>query len=241
MSAKEKAIEFLKKAKALFDAPPAVTPGDVAPAPTTGVCVVSYLVDGGGAVYVDCSDDCIADIDANDKVYSDPAMTVPYPDGAYNVTGTDFGFTVAGGLVTVVADADGTGPGQPITDPNDVGAMAKPVTTDVPPPAPPPTMEQRVAAIEEALAKMPKPAAMATQEEFVAHTSKFAKQEKEIQKNNEIIKALFEMVEQLVALPTDEPKTLTGAKKDRFDRANQREEKFKNITDALKKTKKQYA
>lgn len=82
--------------------------------------MVSYNVDGGQPVFTDISDDGIADIDPGDMVYSDAAMTIPYPDGTYKVTGTDFGFTVAGGIVTAVTDPDGLGAGAPAS-----GSMSK--------------------------------------------------------------------------------------------------------------------
>lgn len=139
---------FLDIKKAFFDAPAPPAQPPVSPAPTTGTKSCSYNVDGGGAVFVDISDDGVPDIDANDKVFSDPSLTVPYPDGTYNVTGTQFGFTVAAGAVTVVTDVAGTGPGAPVTDP---AALAAPVTAAVPAPL---SVEQRVAAIEATLGKL---------------------------------------------------------------------------------------
>jgi hypothetical protein len=115
------AKEILAKIKAVFDAPP------VPETPATQQTISAYLVDGSGPVYVNNSDDGIPDIDSNDMVYSDAALTSPYPDGTYNVTGTSFGFTVAGGVVTAVNDVAGTGPGAPV----DPATLAKPV---VPPP-----------------------------------------------------------------------------------------------------------
>lgn len=165
MTAKEILLGMKKLAGFDAPAPPAQPP--VNPAPTTGTTISSYNVDGGGAIFVDNSDDGVADIDSGDKVYSDPAATVPYPDGTYTVTGTQFGFTVAGGSVSVVNDPAGTGPGAPVTDP---GAMAAPVTTAIPAP---PTMEQRIAAIEAMLGKLipgTAPAAMSIQTDVVALT-----------------------------------------------------------------------
>ncbi len=222
MTAKETAKQLLAKVKALFDAPPAVNnPSDTAPADTTGATSCSYPVDGGGTVYVDVSDDGISDIDAGDKVYSDAALTVPYADGTYKVTGTAFGFTVAAGAVTDVQDADGTGPGAPIGDPN---AMAAPVTTTAPPAPATPTMEQRVKAIEEKLA-IAQPTAM---------TAEFSAMEQKANKQDEIIKQLFELVDLLVKEPTAEPATLTGTKKEKFDKRAVKEDKFKGILEGIK-------
>lgn len=163
------AKDILLKIKALFDGPAGIQP-PVNPAPTTGATSCSYNVDGGGAVFVDISDDGIPDIDQNDKVFSDPALTVPYPDGTYNVTGTQFGFTVAGGIVSAVTDVAGTGPGAPASDPNAMTAPA-PITATVPTP---PTMEQRIAAIEAMLSKLTNPgapAAMADEKNIVKLTA----------------------------------------------------------------------
>lgn len=94
----------------------ALTPAAAATPPASdGMAsqMVSYNVDGGQPVFTDISDDGIADIDPGDMVYSDAAMTTPYPDGTYKITGTDFGFTVAGGIVTAVTDPDGLGAGAP--------------------------------------------------------------------------------------------------------------------------------
>lgn len=223
------AKDLLLKIKGVFDAPPAVNnPADTTPADTTGAASCSYLVDGGGTIYVNISDDGIPDIDSGDKVYSDPALTVPYADGAYKVTGTEFGFTVVAGAVTDVQDAAGTGPGAPIGDPN---AMAAPATTTVPPAAATPTIEQRVKAVEEALAAMKAPAAMVSQEDFIA-------QEKVITKHETTIKSMFELIEMLVKEPTADPVTLTGAKKEKFDKKKQSEDKFQRILESLKKTSK---
>lgn len=72
-----------------------------------------------------------------------------------------------------------------------------------------------------------------------AKAEKAEEQEKIIARHEETIKGLFELVEKLVELPTDDPKTLTGNKKDRFDRTEKREKKFEAIAAALKEAKKQ--
>lgn len=159
------AKEILAKVKALFDLPAAPPAAPAAPpAGTATPAPCSYNVDGGQPVFVDISDDGVPDIDMGDKVYTDAALTTPYPDGTYNVTGTQFGFTVAAGSVATVTDVAGTGPGTP------VAAVAAPVTAAVPPPL---TMEQRVAAIESMLGKIgnaPAPTGMSTDKDIVTLT-----------------------------------------------------------------------
>lgn len=56
-------------------------------------------------------------------------------------------------------------------------------------------------------------------------------------KQQETITGLFELVEKLVEVPTADPVTLTGNKKEQFERADKREKKFENIAAALKQVK----
>lgn len=285
--------ERFLKLKAAFDGTPPAAPAPpaaAAPAPPaappapSGMTSCSYNVDGGTPVYVNIADDGIPDIDMNDAVFSDAAMTIPYPDGTYKVTGTDFSFTVAGGLVTVVTDADNKGPGAPIES-----AMAKPPAA---PPAPPPAApaaappqpvtlsqmtveqvqamylkfatgspEERLAGLEIMVKALMEcnfgwkiregneNTAIEVYKDTIASTpvvtidqmnSAFTKAEEQaaiITRHEETIKALLELTEQLVEMPTADPTTLTGVKKDRFDRSTKREQKFENIAAALKQAK----
>lgn len=237
MSAKDKILKLLADVKANFAAPD-VAPGDVAPAATStpAPMIVSYGVDGGNPVFVDCSDDGIPDIDGNDKVYADPALSAPYPDGTYNVTGTDFGFTVASGLVTTVVDPDGSGPGLPLPADGSVPPPA-PITAAVPPP---PTMEQRVAAIEEALAKIPKPAPAPAPAAPLGMASEKDLEEanKKIEKYGKTIEAIFSLIGEMANVPTADPKTLTGNKKESFTKREKAEDKMSKIGAAIKDLKK---
>ncbi len=56
-------------------------------------------------------------------------------------------------------------------------------------------------------------------------------------KQDEVIKGLFELAEKLIEEPTADPVTLTGNKKDQFERANKKEQRLQKIADALKTTK----
>lgn len=56
-------------------------------------------------------------------------------------------------------------------------------------------------------------------------------------KHEETITALFSLVTNLVEMPMTEPVTLTGAKKDQFEKANNKEKKFEKIAAALVKHK----
>lgn len=74
-------------------------------------------------------------------------------------------------------------------------------------------------------------------------SSMFAKAEKSdeqakiIARHEETIKGLFELVEKLVELPGADPVTLTGQKKENFERLEKREKKFEALAAALKQVK----
>lgn len=276
MTAKEKVQAALAAVKAYFDvnpAPPAVV-DPAAPAATTTAVVFSYGVDGGSTVYVDCSDDGIADIDANDKVYTDPALTQPYPDGTYNVTGTQFGFTVAGGIVTAVTDVAGTGPGLPLEQ---AAAMATPPAAPAPAPAAPPapkttpaqmaemtkesmaacfaafatgSSDDRIANLElvckalmeynfgwqirEAQQKLTADQAINIYKvDLVNAQSDLAVAKTQLAKQDEKLKGLFSLVEAMATIPSADPKTLTGARKEVFDKTQSKEERLQALADAV--------
>ena len=56
----------------------------------------------GTSIFVDTSDDGVADIDEGDAVFTDEAMTIPVADGDYTLEDSR-DFTVASGVVTVIA------------------------------------------------------------------------------------------------------------------------------------------
>lgn len=62
-------------------------------------------------------------------------------------------------------------------------------------------------------------------------------QQEEINKHKQTIKDLFELVELLVQEPNADPVTLTGAKKEKFDKMTARDERLAKIADAVKKQK----
>lgn len=70
--------------------------------------------------------------------------------------------------------------------------------------------------------------------------SAFAKvdaQQEIINKHQQTIKDLFELVEVLVEMPTADPVTLTGRQKEKFDKVSARDERLAKIADAVKKQK----
>lgn len=229
------AKDILAKIKAVFDAPPVETPA-------TQQTISAYLVDGSGPVYVNNSDDGIPDIDSNDMVYSDAALTSPYPDGTYNVTGTTFGFTVAGGVVTAVNDVAGTGPGAPV-DPATLAKPATPATPATPAiPAPPVTLSAEEVQAMYAKFKTenidPVQAALASAVTAIeAANKKIEAQDKVIAKYDEVIKGVFEFMEALAKEPTATPVTVPPQKKEKFDKAAKNEEKFEKYAKVLKEAR----
>ncbi len=202
------AKEILKKIKAVFDgAPLPPAPAPIAQAATSA----NFPVDGGDPVYVDISDDGLSDIDTGDLVYADDALTMPYPDGTYTVTGTTFSFTVAAGLVTTVS-------GELIP--------AAPAAAAMPAPAPPvlpmgPTLPQFEA----------------MQTEVTALKAALLKANLLAEKHEKILPDLFELTEKLIELPISAPKALNGAQKDKFDYAAERDQRIELVAQKLKTLK----
>lgn len=222
------AKDILNKVKAVFNAPVQAAAPAMPEMPEAVSTVVSYNVDGGQPVYVDISDDGMPDIDAGDPVYADEAKTTPYPDGDYKLTGTDFGFTVAGGVVSAVSDPDGKGAGAPN---GDASAAPDPVTTDVPPA---PTFEERLKMLEDAVAQLITASKTPTQ---YATEVQLQEANKKIEKQDKVIEGLFELAEKLTETPTAEPKTLVGNKKQQFERTLTKEKRIEGIGNAISQLK----
>jgi len=70
-----------------------------------------------------------------------------------------------------------------------------------------------------------------------AKAEKADEQAKTIVRHEETIKGLFELVEKLVDMPGAEPKTLTGSKKESFERTKKKEEYFESIAASLQQLK----
>lgn len=56
-------------------------------------------------------------------------------------------------------------------------------------------------------------------------------------KHEQTIQALFDLVDFMSKEPESDPKTLSGNKKDRFEKLTKRDEKFNRLADAIKKNK----
>lgn len=212
MSTKKNLLDRIKAAFAGEPMMPSMPAMPAMPqAPTAPMVMYSFPVDNADPIFVDCSDNGIACIDPNDMVYTDAAMTSPYPDGTYNVTGTQFGFTVANGMVTAITDAAGTGAGNPLE-------MTAPPQVEPPAPVPPTPVTTE-----------PKMGSYAAQNDLTITNLKLAKHE-------EAINALFKLCEMLLNQPTTDPKTLPENKKDGF--AAKKEASLQAKADALAQLKK---
>lgn len=206
---------LLDRIKAAFVGPmmPVMPEAPEAPEAPEGAQMVmySYPIENGDPMYVDCSDDGMPSVDANDMVYTDATMTSPYPDGTYNITGTQFGFTVANGMITSINDATGTGAGNPLE-------MTAPPAVEPPAPIPPAPVTTE-----------PKMGSYAAQNDLTIANLKLAKHE-------EAINGLFKLCEMLLNEPTTDPKTLPENKKDGF--AAKKEASLQAKADALAQLKK---
>lgn len=75
---------------------------------------VAYNVTDAAPVYVEVADSNSPAIAQGSNVYADATGTTQYPDGTYTIAGTQFSFTVTAGVVSLVVDPAGAGPGTPI-------------------------------------------------------------------------------------------------------------------------------
>jgi hypothetical protein len=67
--------------------------------------------------------------------------------------------------------------------------------------------------------------------------SQIESQKETIAKHEQTIKDLFDLVEKLVELPTADPVTLTGNKKEKFEKENAKQLRLERIAEAVKKQK----
>ena len=222
--------EKLQAIKAIFNTTPPA--GFVAPivAPVVepvkaedegamAACPVGYPVDGGLPIYTDISDDNVPGLDANDYVFTDEAMTTPYPDGTYNITGTDFGFTVTGSQVTMITNPSGSGAGEPIA------AVQAPMPVTTP--------------IDAAKPIVP----LVTPEAMKMMYSKQEDLKKEIEgvklqlsKQENISKQVLDLVEMMANQPTASPVTVPESKKESFN--SKKEAQLEKMAKAIAEAKK---
>jgi hypothetical protein len=78
-----------------------------------------------------------------------------------------------------------------------------------------------------------------TIEQMNSAFAKAEEQAKEIDKLNNTIKLLLDLTEKLVEMPTADPLTLTGSKKEKFDAQNKKEERIAKMAAAVAEMKKE--
>lgn len=211
-----KAKEIFLKIKAAFDLPiaaPVAAPVAPIVAPVTATAQVFKLKDGSD-VTITIDDPAVsAAPDAGDLV---SIAGAPAPAGDYELEdGTKF-TTDATGAITVITPID------PLTQPDFV--------------APVQTLEERIAAIEAKInstqAQQPSPIGMSAEDAIILKAELVTAQAK-LAKHDETITGLFELVEVLTQEPTALPVTLSGNKKEKFDKAESREKRFERMGKAL--------
>lgn len=198
--------DLLIKVKAVFEAP-IVPDAPAAPAPQV------YKLKDGTEISIAIKDPAVSvEPSIGDAVTVNGA---PAAEGDLELEdGTKLTIGADGTIANIVAI-------EPVTQPDFVA---------------PPTVEERLAAVEAELAKLKAPvmpAGCATVEQFSEVSGKFEAQKLQIKKNDEVIAGLFELVEKLIAEPSGNPKTLTGSKKEKFDKQAAADKKFEAYAEAF--------
>jgi hypothetical protein len=262
------AKELLLKVKAIFNGTTPVQPAPApAPAPQPGAMTAkTYKLQDGTEINIAQAGELPA---AGDMVTiaGAPAAANTYTleDGAVIVVDATGMITTYTPAAPAPAPAPTPAPPQPVTlsemTPEQVEAMYAKFATGTP--------EERLANLEVMIKALMEtnygwkiregnenqaiqvykdtmtPAAPAPSVTIEEMSSVFAKAEKAdeqaqtITRLEETIKGLFELVERLVELPTGDPVTLTGTKKEKFERAQKKENAVLGIAAALKDIKKQ--
>lgn len=198
------AKEILQKVKAIFNEVPIVAAAPVVPAAPPAPVGTTYKLGDGTEISIVQAGEAPA---AGDVV---SIGGVPAPAGELVL---EDGSTVVVGEAGVISEV------KPV----------EPVTTEIPVAQAAPTVEERLAKIEEALAKLTAPVmptGLATEAQLQAATEKIEKQDK-------VIEGLFELAEKLAETPTAEPKTLNGNKKGQFERTLAKEKRIEGIAGAI--------
>ena len=214
MSAKD----IFLKVKALFDAPLVAPVAPVVPvAPVQAAAPVAPIVTGtpfklkdGTDISIVIEDPAVSmEPDAGDMV---TVAGAPAPEGEMELEDGTKITVDATGMITAVT------PMEPLTQPDFV---APPVIS----------LEDRIKALE---AKVAVPVAAPAMPVGYATESQFNIVEQKSTKQDEVIKGLFELVEEMMKLPTAEPKTLTGERKDAFERMDKKEKQIDRFAAGIK-------
>jgi hypothetical protein len=195
--------ELLQKVKGMFDAP-LVIPA----APSQPISVLPFKLKDGTEISI-----ALKDPTANQMPSVGDLVTIngaPAPEGVHELEDGSSITVDAMGAITELKEVE------PITPQVDLGAM--PTT---------PTVEERLSAIEAELSKM-KMAIQPVQQVQADTSIPLA-----MAKQDEVIKSMFELLEKMAEVPTSEPITLVGNKKDQFERQNKREAALEQIAKGI--------
>lgn len=204
--------EILDTIRAVFTSEPAPAAPDPAstPAPAAPVTLAakSYKLKDGTDISVSQAGDALA---VGDIVMVGGS---PAPAGEHTLEDGTVITTDAEGKITVIVEAN-------------------PVTTDLSTEPAPPTIEQRIAQIEQSIAQLKTPAPPTG---FASETA-LQKANETITKHEATIQAMFGLLEKLVDAPMAEPKTLTGNKKELFEKNERVNKTIDRISAARKNMK----
>lgn len=218
------AKEIIQKAKALFagELPPAAplaAPALAAPVAPPAPAGKPYKLEDGTDIVINQAGEIPA--------VGDVVLIAGAPAAAGVITLEDKStITVGeGGVISQVSGAE------PVTQDLSTAPVVAPPVVQAPVQAPvqmsaPITADEFTALIEKFWEKKE------AEQKAVADAAKGM-----LEKHEATISSIFEAVEKLAESPTADPKTLTGNKKDRFDKQNAKEERLSRIADALKKNK----
>lgn len=208
--------DLLKGVKEIFNADPNAAPAapvaDPAVAAPTNLSTKTYKLKDGVEISVAQAGDILA---VGDTV---TVGGVPATEGVHILEDGTSITVDASGVITLIVE--------PV-----------PATTDLSNEPAPPTMEQRIATLEDTIKRLstPAPVQMSADTPVIKElTEKFSAQ---ITKHEETIKAMFELMEQIVETPSGDPATLTGEKKDKFERSEKRTDRISRIAEAIKNEK----
>lgn len=250
MTAKETVKELYDKVKAIFDGSPAPA---AAPAAVTAPAPTVYTLADGTQI-------AIAQAGATPAIGDTVTIAgVPAPEGTLTLTDGSSITVDATGTITACT---------PVTPAAAAPAMAAPVAAPAPVlPVTQSAMseivqkfavgdpEQRLTNLEIVCKALMESefgyqisaneriesanAAIAVyQTTLQTQTEQLEAANQKIEKYGKVIEGMFELVGKLTELPTAEPKTLTGNKKDKFENSNKKEEKLNKIAEAMKEIRK---
>lgn len=212
MNLSETAKNIFAKVRAAFDLP--------LPAPAAPAAPTPFKLLDGTDITIGIEDPAVSMLpDVGDSVMIAGA---PAPAGNYTLAdGTQITTDDMGNISVVVAP---------------VALVAPPATAAPEPPTPAvdpamAAMEARIASLEAAVAALTQPVTSLMESQFAAAQAKATKQD-------EVIAGIIDFFEEIIKEPTAAPATLTGNKKEQFDRREKREEKFKAMAQALADSKK---